>query len=375
MKAGIITYHNVINYGAALQALALQHTLEKKGVEAQIINYTPKDVFDVYRSFSAKRFCRACKKSVLLALKDVASNVKNYRLLSGKRRDFARFGQRYYHYSGKACADFEKLKTQLPDYDVCFTGSDQVWNPEITRGFDPAYLLDFGRESMVRASYAASIGKSSFSEEEQKELASYLQRMDSISVREKTAATALRPVTDKPVEVVLDPTLLLSQKEWQTLFSLNEKKGGYILSYALYFDPRLNALADKLSKEKNLPVVHFSKKNLFGNGEQRVPFADPKKFVELFAGADYVVTNSFHGTAFAVNFSKNFVSFVGNSRSSRITDLLDTLGIPERAAVRYTQDLLQLDDIDYVSVQEKLDAEREKSLAYIKNVLERAEEK
>ena len=75
MKAGIITYHNVINYGAALQALALQKTLSNCGAEAQIINYTPEDVFDVYRPFSAKRFRRACKNSWKLALKDVASNV------------------------------------------------------------------------------------------------------------------------------------------------------------------------------------------------------------------------------------------------------------------------------------------------------------
>lgn len=375
MKAGIITFHNVINYGAALQALALQQTLENCGAQAQIVNYTPKDVFDVYRPFSAKRFCRACKSSVKLALKDVASNVKNYRLLKRKRTAFSDFGRKYFHYSGPACADAGKLKTRLPDYDVCFTGSDQVWNPDITRGFDPAYFLDFGRESMVRASYAASIGRSSFSQEEQKELSSYLQKMDMISVREKTAAAALRPATDKPVEVVLDPTLLLNQKDWETLLSVNKRKGGYILVYALFFDARLNAFAEKLSREKNLPVVHFHKKKLYSNGGESFPSADPKEFVELFAGANYVVTNSFHGTAFAVNFSKNFVSFVGNSRSSRITDLLDTLGIPERAAKRYNEELLQQDDIDYGSVQEKLAAEREKSLAYIKTVLERAETK
>ena len=375
MKAGIITFHNVINYGAALQALALQETLQKKGADVQIINYTPEDVFDMYKPFSAKRFRRACKNSWKLALKDVASNVKNYRVLKKKRTAFANFGKKYFHYSGEACKEPEMLKDKLPDYDVCFTGSDQVWNPNLTKGFDPAYFLDFGKDSMVRASYAASIGKDGFPEEEQKEIAGYLQNMDMISVREKTAANALSPLTDKPVEVALDPTLLLSKKDWEELLSVNKGKGGYILAYALHFSAQLNAFAEKLSKENNLPVIHFSRKKLFSGGEERRPCADPREFVELFANADFVVTNSFHGTAFSVNFSKNFVTFIGGHRSSRITDLLGTLGIPERAVSRYSEELLNLGDIDYASVQEKLAAERSRSLEYIKTVLERAEVK
>jgi hypothetical protein len=97
--------------------------------------------------------------------------------------------------------------------------------------------------------------------------------------------------------------------------------------------------------------------------------------VELFANADFVVTNSFHGTAFSVNFSRNFVTFMGQSRNSRMTDLLTALGIPERAVTGYSDELLAMPDIDYAWVQAKLDTEREHSLSYIKTVLERAEAK
>lgn len=375
MKAGIITYHNVINYGAALQALATQETLTRCGCQAEIINYTPSDVFDVYRSFSVGRFRRCCKKSLKFALRDVASNLKNYPAVHKKRSGFAGFGRKYFHYSGKPCANYEKLKKRLPEYDLCFTGSDQVWNPDITYGFDPAYFLDFGKKNMVRASYAASIGRERFSKEEQKTLSDYLQKLDYISARERTGAEVLSAVTDKPVNVVLDPTLLLNAKQWKELLSIKAEKGGYILVYTLYPNPQLDRFVEKLSKEKNLPVVTLgSKKRYFANGKT-FPCADPQKFVELFANADFVVTNSFHGTAFSVNFSRNFMTFMGQSRNSRMTDLLTALGIPERAVTGYSDELLAMPDIDYAWVQAKLDTEREHSLSYIKTVLERAEAK
>ena len=375
MKAGIITYHNVINYGAALQALALQETLQKNGADAQILNYTPKVVFEVYRPFSVKRFFRYWKDSPQKAIKDVLSNCKNLDLNIKKRKAFSNFGKQYFQYSGKPCADFEKLCKNLPEYDLCFTGSDQVWNPDITRGFDPAYFLDFGKQGLTKASYAASIGRDNFSEKEKTQLAEHLKRFDFLSLREKSACKALEGLTEKPFDVVLDPTLLLKAADWEKLLNIKRKKGGYILVYTLYPNAQLDRYVEALSKEKGLPVVTFTRKNTYTNMGKKYPCADPRKFVELFAGADYVATNSFHGTAFSVNMGKNFVTFTGSHRNARILDLLGTLGISERAVAKYDDTLLELPDIDYASVEEKLNAERERSIAYIKTVLERAEAK
>ena len=139
-----------------------------------------------------------------------------------------------------------------------------------------------------------------------------------------------------------------------------------------YQNKELDKYVEELSKRTGLPVVTITRRKLYSNQNEVFPCADPKQFVELVSGAEYVVTNSFHGTAFSVNFSKKFVTFKGEKRNSRITDLLGTLGIPERAVSSYSEELFNLPDIDYDKVRMNLDSERKESLAYINKVLESA---
>ena len=127
-------------------------------------------------------------------------------------------------------------------------------------------------------------------------------------------------------------------------------------------------MVESLSKKKNLPIVSIEIKKLYSNELKRFPYADPCLFVNLVANAEYVVTNSFHGTAFSVNLSKNFYTLLGG-RSSRITNLLSKVGLNERAFINYSEELLNLADIDWDSVEEKLNDEREGSFKYIKDVL------
>lgn len=372
MKIGIITFHNVINYGATLQALALQESIRKKSQDVSIINYTPIDVFSAYKPFSLIKNKRYAKNSLKRAVKSVASDARHFWFISKRNKTFNEFGKKYFNYSGEACQSLDKLKKSLPDYDVCFAGSDQIWNPDITYGFDSAYFLDFGKKNMVRASYAASIGRETFNSKEKQVLCEYLNEFDYISLRERTAQNLLNTLTDKPIEVVLDPTLLLNANDWRRLFSIQPQSKEYIFVYTLYPNPKLNLFVEKLSKLKNLPVVTINRKPVYSNEVERYPLADPCEFVSLIANAQYVVTNSFHGTAFSVNFSKNFITFTGERRNSRITDLLKILGISERAVADFSDELLDMDDIDYEKVQSKLNEERNKSEEYIDSVLERA---
>ncbi|MBO5090565.1 MAG: polysaccharide pyruvyl transferase family protein [Clostridia bacterium] len=372
MKVGIITYHNAINYGAALQALATQETVKGLGANAEIINYTPKVISDVYKPFVFSKYGRTFKRSIIEGVRSVLSDVYYFPFITRKNNAFKKFGDEFFDYSGKA---FEKLETEresFKKYDVCFAGSDQIWNPDITMGFDPAYFLDFGKEDMVRAAYAASIGRDSFSEEEEQELTAYLEKFDFISSREATGAGVLRGMTDKTVETVLDPTLLLNSNTWEKVLNIKSGKGGYIFAYTLFQNEKLNEFVEKLSKEKNLPVVTINRRKIYSAEKQSFAGCDPKKFVELIANADYIVTNSFHGTAFSVNFSKNFITFKNSARNSRITDMLSMLGIIDRAVFDADAEMLKMPEIDYSSVQEKLQHEREMSINYIKTVLERA---
>lgn len=192
MKAGIITFHNVINYGAVLQALALQETLINMGVDARIINYTPDDVVSIYKPFCLEKYRRQMRKSVKIAVRSLVSDIRHFRFLNKKNKAFESFGEKHYKLSGKPCRTLEKLQSENLSFDACFAGSDQIWNPEITCGFDPAYFLDFGDKSMIRASYAASIGKASFTAKEQTRLKELLSDFDSISMREATAAKLVK---------------------------------------------------------------------------------------------------------------------------------------------------------------------------------------
>ncbi|MBO5020010.1 MAG: polysaccharide pyruvyl transferase family protein [Clostridia bacterium] len=370
MKVGIITYHNVINYGAVLQALALQESIKELGVDSEIINYTPIKIFSDYKPFSLFKYKKIYKMGFKIFLRAVASDIKHGLNITLKNKGFSDFGNKYFNYSGNSFNDFNKSHINLPDYDVCFTGSDQVWNPDITYGFDDAYFLRFGKETMIRASYAASIGKEKFSEKEEEQLREYLNDFNYISLRESTAADILSPLTDKNLNIVLDPTLLLNAEKWKNLLGIADNKEKYIFVYTLYPNPELNKFVEKLSKHKNLPVITLNGKKIYSNESARYLRANPQKFVELVANASYVVTNSFHGTAFSVNFSKNFYAFLGESRNSRITDLLTKLNIQQRAVKKCSDELLEESNIDYSSVQQILSCEREKSIGYIKNVLE-----
>lgn len=370
MKVGIITYHNVINYGALLQALALQQAVMDNGAVVSIINYTPKDVFSTYKILSSMRIKRCWNISPFLALKSIASDLKNIVYLTRKNKAFLDFGKKYFNYSGCEFFDIKNPKGNTLDFDVCFAGSDQIWNPDITYGFDDAYFLEFGSQKMIRASYAASIGRDSFSDEEKKQLKQLLSVFDYISVREKSAKTVLDGVTDKNIETVLDPTLLLNAEKWRNILSVKDGDKKYIFVYTLYQNKELDQYVEELSKRTGLPVVTITRRKLYSNQNEVFPCADPKQFVELVSGAEYVVTNSFHGTAFSVNFSKKFVTFKGEKRNSRITDLLATLGIPERAVSSYNEELFKLPEIDYKTVHRNLEAKRKESFAYINKVLE-----
>ncbi len=373
MKIGVITFHNVTNYGAMLQALASQENLKKMGYDAEIIDYTPADVISIYQPFSFYKYKKWWNKSKPLALRAVVSDLVYFKSINKKNKAFSDFGSRYYNLSPKNYKKQEELKKDALEYDVCITGSDQVWNPDITYGFDSAYFLDFGKKNMVRASYAASIGRDSYSEEEQEQLKGLLKSFDSISMREETAAEIIAPFS--PVEpcVAIDPTLLLSAQDWKKLFNISdEPKEEYIFVYTLMDNPELNKYVEMLSEKTGLPVKTINKRKVYKNETKSFPGADPEKFVGLIANARYVVTNSFHGTAFSVNLSKDFITFKSSRRNSRITDLLGKLGISERAVAQCEDKLLDLPQINYDDVQEKLQNERDKANEYIKSVIEKA---
>lgn len=320
MKIGILTFHRAANYGAVLQAYALQNYLSSIGHDVGIIDYRCEPIEQMH-SPNYFLFCKGMKNKCKQLLR---SPIKRK-----KRKLFDRFIERRLNLGETKKMNKEDISQALKGkYDMIIAGSDQIWNPYLTNG-DCTYLLDFADKNVQKVSYAASIGLSELPKEYLSCYREHLSEFDKISVRETQGQSLVREVAKRDSEVVLDPTLLISADEWKE-FLESPAKDGYVLLYTIKSNPMLLEKATSIAKEKNLSVIYISDTMVRQKGITYVPYATPEEWVGLFAGAEHVVTNSFHGTAFSVNFNKAATIALSrdkNNGNSRIVDLMESLGI------------------------------------------------
>ena len=355
MKIGILTFHRAINYGASLQAYALTKKMNEMGYEAEIVDYRNPHIENMFHNFSINKI-NSPKKTVSFFL----GFTKNAR----KKRLFKKFWKMT-PTSKMIFMTSNQLKNA--NYDMFVTGSDQVWNPDCTK-YDKTYFLDFAENSKKNA-YAASFGVSVIDEKYRADFNKLLGSFQNISVRETRGAEIVKDFSGRESTVVLDPTLLLNKKQWMEIASPTKySKGKYVLVYMLVNSKSLMDFALKLGKEKNLPVV------CIGNGRAQVTYASdigPREFVKLFDKAEYVVTNSFHGTAFSINFNKNFfveLHNMKNSRNSRMEEVLNLFGLSGRLIIN--GECAEKDTaVDYSHVNAVLEQERAKSEAFLEKIV------
>jgi len=342
-ETGILTFHRAVNYGAALQAIALKEKISFY-TQTEIINYICPYIENYYKPFN----------------KNLLKGIIRFLLL--KKRD-----KRFEKFVSKMSSEkiYNKVDLHNAEYEKIIVGSDQVWNYGCS-GADEAYLLP--NVNTKKYSYAASFGVSELPKEQVPIFKECLSTFRFLSVREKTGKEICKKQLGLSAEVVLDPTLLLTKREWADLLKLLEKPKGYVLMYSLDINKKIKETAKKVSKQLRLPIynITISSKDFFGN--KTIKNAGPKEWVELFYNATFIVTDSFHGTAFSVNFNKPFYSFANNERASRIVDLLDTLGLQKRLNVDL-EDINAQDQLDYISVNEKLEEERKKSNSFIEKII------
>jgi hypothetical protein len=347
MKVGIFTFHRAHNYGAMLQAYALQTACEKIGTKAYIVDYAPKYIDNQYKYFKLKK----ALKANALSFYNLFGNIK-------KQKGFENFKTNQFN-----IIDF-KTKEK---FDTLLYGSDQIWNPNINNGFDKNYFGYNGINTKRQVAYAASIGKSEFSDEEIKQFSNLAKNMDMISVREETAKNVLQPYYEKNIDVVLDPTLLISSYEWDKIAEKPKFKMPYILVYQVNIFPQTMQVAEELSKRTNIPIVEicYNKTKLKYN-HKVLSDVSPREFVGLFKNAEYVVTSSFHGTAFSINYHRNFYTISHKVYGSRMNDLLFKLGISDRIVEALPNDI---EKIDYTDVDKRLQKEKEHSLEFLEKAI------
>ena len=218
-KTATITFHKAVNYGAILQAYALQRSILKLGIDNDIIDYDCKLISNVYK---------------LINIKSVKSFIKSliaFRIYYYKKNKFKSFIKKYIILTNPVTKDILKSEEFNNKYDFFITGSDQVWNYEITN-LDDAYFLNFVKDESKVKSYAASFGISCIPENLRLKYKNYLKRFSSILVREKTGAKLIENLIDKKVNIVLDPVLLLNKNEWNEIIfktKFDDIKDKYIL--------------------------------------------------------------------------------------------------------------------------------------------------
>lgn len=366
MYIKILTFHCAKNFGAVLQAYALRTVLKKYADDVRIINYRPDCIVKNYSKCIDRRAIVPFVKSLAVLGLYV---VRKYFCSYGKRiKKFSLFEQDYLAINSEREVFTDKALVSSGNADYVFLGSDQIWNCKITH-YDAVYLGDIKKiKSCKLVSYAASIGNDITSKEEEMFLAKYIKNISCVAVREETARDLLSRYR-QDIEVVLDPVFLLSQDDWKNI-AVYPQESDYVLLYNMGGIDAGTAIANRIADVLHIKVVEIfpggrSLKKMYCH--KIYPGAGPLEFIGLFAKAKYVVTSSFHGTAFAVLFNKQFITIAPGKVSSRVRDFLARLDLNDR--VVDSADALPQGYIDYSVVNVRLDAERQKSIDFLEKAL------
>ena len=362
-KIGILTYHRAENYGALLQAYALKTYLTGLGHDVHFVDYWPDYHRRYFELFSWRKFRESSLRGKMVLL--------YYTLFwhqARKRRQQNLQAFMHEELGLPLEATHHNDHDVVKEFDVVFYGSDQIWRRQRMPshpGFDFWY---FGSDNVQarKIAYAASMGSIDVKEDEKETLKKHLMGFEAISVREDSLKEWITSLGIK-AQIVCDPVFLLEKEVWQSLADKASEQRAYqhyILVYNLLGQTSTVNYAERLSKEKNLPIVEVNKKYVpFTGGRRYCRTARVEYFLSILAHADYVVGNSFHGVALSLIFQKQFFAVGMGQRAGRVTSLLNSLHIPER----YTDVWHNVPPIDYAVITPLLSDMVRSSNAFIQD--------
>ena len=381
---GVITFHFVYNCGALLQTFALQTYLKRVGYDVGIINYVPWYHFNkyspcvnlIYIGLKEAKLYKGVIRKIYHFIKgflcDAANWQNRYKDKIVQHKKFMYFRKKYFNET-KVYRNLKSLQKRPPIADIYIAGSDQIWNKRITdRKFDPAYFLKFGNGEVVKVSYAAGMKMDEFDEE-----ADYLKQILNdfacISLREKEYFSKVNDILPQiKVRMDLDPTLLLDRKVYDAIATEVEDKEPYIVTYTMpsYSQRKTYQYANKLSEKTGLKILDICGDPQYLN--KTIPdskVVDPSEFLGYIKKADFVLTNSYHGTIFSIIYNKRFIAFPASETGNRLVDLLEELGLDNRLCYSTNIPVEEYTDrINYDLVEIKLDEYKKKSQDYLKSL-------
>lgn len=369
---------SIHNYGSLLQTYAMQKTLDKLGVQNEIILFKSDPIKQIYRVFNIPFLTMKLK----LYRRKITTRLfyqAIYKGASVRDDEFMAFKNRYCRFTAKTTSR-EELNSLGNKYSAVVLGSDQVWNPaNLEMDF---YTLNFVPNEKTKVAFAPSFGVSSIPEKQREATKAYLNRIQYISCREIAGAEIVKDLIGREVPVVCDPTALLSQDDWNEIRSdkkyLEDK---YIFCYFLGANPEHRKFAEKVKQKTGYKIVALQHLDEFVKGDLKfgdvTPYdVGPQDFINLLSRAEIVLTDSFHGTMFSIYYHKIFFTFSRfedgkkESTNSRIASILNLMHLSDRKLTAQEDVEVCLNNtIDWIDVQNRLNSFRCESLDWLRDSL------
>lgn len=392
-RAGIVTlYHGNTNYGGLLQAYALNRTVRQMGYSCLTIDYRPSSM-SVREKFTRKiqreGAGAAVKTAVSLSAQILRKKIiriltpASTKKMKMREERMAEFRRNAIPHTGETY-DSRTIAQTAELFDLFLCGSDQIWNMGCAGSFDPVYWLDFVPEGKKRASYGASMPLPEIPASEREEIRRRVRALDAVSVRENQGKRLLEPLLGEEIPVVLDPVLLVERAHFEQMGKRRVEMQPYVFAYFLGDSREARASAQEWAARRNMKLVSMpcllseyrSCDRKFG--DVQIWDAGPEEFLSLIRHSEYVITDSFHAAVFSAVFGREFWVFRrgqdGDKRSmnTRMEHLMELFQTEERLIPpsRLEESSRRAGKIDYRRVNRRLEAERKKSLEYLRRILE-----
>ncbi|MBP5288829.1 MAG: polysaccharide pyruvyl transferase family protein [Clostridia bacterium] len=357
-RFGTISYNiycNFTNYGSALQTWALHQAIKKTGNTPVLVDYCPdiladKDPLNPFGNMWDKD--EESKRMVELTMPAIRTNYEKFDRFYRER--FTRTKDSY------TSRNFREIAKEKLDGFVC--GSDTIFCPD-EFGFDDGFYAQYPEMRGRSVSYAASFGDPHFSEEDYATLNARLQNFKALGIREEQMIPYLREHTAVPVERTIDPTLLLTADEYEPITASLQMKEKYLLVYARRYSPRMEDFAERLARQNGWKIVDISLRAVNAERGHVMRYdAGVEEFLSLVKNAEYVVTNSFHGMIFSVQFRRPFVVFSREQCDNKIEELLNLFGIRDRMLITGAETFRE---IDYDAVHSNIAVAGKRSFEFL----------
>lgn len=359
-KVGILSTHRQTNWGSVLQCYALQEYLYSKGFEAEYIDYFPDDVTIEGRLKTLKGKSRLFNNNILYLGAKIILGI-TYR---HNKKIFDKFITKNLKMTSNTFYYADEINDETVHEDIYCCGGDQVLN-----GFKVLEVFDNLSDSAFKVSYSSSFGKTDFTEDEWKKIQGSLSRFNMLSCREDVGTNIMKKMGFSDAVQVIDPVFLVSPQKWIQMSSKRKINDKYVFVYNLHHDKQLEKLEKELANKHSLKIYNvcnhwfeFYRKGKF------IWCPEVEEFLNLLINSEYIISDSFHATAFAIIFHKRFLTVIPHGVSSRVESIARLFSLEDRLISCTTEkDYCSVIEkpIDYERIEHIIDRERSMASKYI----------